>query len=331
MNCELAQESIVLAVYGELPDDRAHQLEQHLAACERCRQEMDAVSALQKAMAVLPMEEPSATLVARTRVRLDEALDAMPHGGLFRRVAQFFRRGLGRLQSAPVMASALLIAGLAGGAWGGYRIGFHAAAAQIASAVADNPDSGTISGPSDTSAFDPSQVAGVSSITLEPNTENVEVRYSRLVPETVFGSLDDTKIRDLLLMGARGRADAAVHDHSVDLLARECRAGHQCTGGPIRNALMVSLRYDKDASVRLRALEGLEPYIAVDTHVRDTILEALLKDPDARIRSAAISLLAPVEADSSVREVLQTVASQDDNPHIRTVSRQYLERVAQFQ
>ena len=323
MNCDLAQETIVLAVYGELPDDRAHQLEQHLTVCERCRQEMEAVAALQKAMAVLPMVEPSPSLVARTRLRLDEALDAMPTGGWLRRMTQSFMRGAGRLQSAPVMASALLVAGLAAGGWGGYRAGLHVAINQAPLSITPAP----------TIVSDPegAQIAGVSSITLEPNTENVEVRFSRLVPETAFGTLDDPQIRQLLLLGARGRADAAVHDHSVDLLAQECRARHECAGGPIRNTLMVSLRYDRNAKVRLRALQGLEPYIAVDTRVRNAILEALLKDPDADIRSEAISLLAPVEADSSVRDVLQTVASQDVNPHIRTVSRQYLEQVSQIQ
>ena len=323
MNCDLAQENIVLAVYGELPDDRAHQLEQHLATCERCRQELEAVTALQKAMSVLPMAEPSPSLVARTRLRLDEALDAMPSGGWLRRITQSFMRGASRLQSAPVMASALLVAGLAAGAWGGYRAGLHAAVSQAPPNITPAPT--VVSDP------DNSQIAGVSSITLEPNTENVEVRYSRLVPQTIWGTLDDPQIRELLLLGARGRANAAVHDHSVDLLAQECRARHECAGGPIRNTLMVSLRYDKNAKVRLKALQGLEPYIAVDTRVRDAILEALLKDPDADIRSEAISLLAPVEADSSVRDVLQTVASQDDNPHIRTVSRQYLEQVSQIQ
>jgi hypothetical protein len=39
-------------------------------------------------------------------------------------------------------------------------------------------------------------------------------------------------------------------------------------------------------------------------------------------------LLTPVEADSSVRDVLHTVATRDDNPQIRNVSRQYLEQVA---
>jgi hypothetical protein len=326
MNCDLAQETIVLAVYGELPDDRAHQLELHLAQCERCRQEMEAVAGLQKAMAVLPVIEPSPSLVARTRLRLDEALDALPHGGFLVRRWQSLRRGFGRMKSAPVMASALLVAGLAAGAWGGYHQGLRTAASRLQAepTVASNQD---VVMPD----LDSAQIAGVSGITVEPNSENVEVRFERVVPETAFGTLDDPQIRQLLLLAAHSPVNPAVHDDSVDLLAQECHNGHQCDGGPIRNALMVALRYDKNAQVRSKALAGLEPYIAADTRVRDAILEALLKDPDPGIRSQAISLLAPVEADSSVRDVLETVASQDDNPHIRNASREFLERVSQIQ
>jgi HEAT repeats/Putative zinc-finger len=324
MNCELAQEDIVLSVYGELPDDRAHRLEQHLAQCERCRQEMEAVAALQKAMSVMPAAEPTPSLLARTRVRLDEALDAMPQGGFFRRVSQRFRRGVGMLQGAPVMAMALLLAGTAAGGYGGYRYGAHAMrmnqpAPNHASTVPVVAD------------IDAAQIAGVSSITLEPGSENVEVRFDRVTPETAFGTLDDPQIRQLLLLGARNRANPVVHDDSVNLLAQECQAGHQCNGGPIRNALMVALRYDRDARVRRKAMEGLEAYIPMDTRVRDAVLEALLHDSDADVRTEAIGLLEPVEADSAVRDVLETVANQDNNPHIRTVSRQYLEQVSQLQ
>jgi hypothetical protein len=321
MNCELAQEDIVLSVYGELPDERVHPLEQHLAQCERCRREMEAVSALQKAMTAEPPEEPSPSLIARSRLRLDEALDAMPHSGLLRRVTQSFRRGFATLGSVPVAASLLLMTGLAAGGYGGYRVALRNAGPP----PAPNPQALKA-----TADVDSAQIAGVSDITIEPGTENVEVRFQRVIPETTFGTLDDPQIRQLLLLGARERFNPTVHDDSVNLLARECQAGHECDGGPIRNALMVALRYDRDAGVRRKALEGLESYIGVDTRVRDAILEALLHDPDAGVRTEAIGMLEPVEADAAVRDVLETL-SQDQNPAIRTASRQYLEQVSQIQ
>ncbi|MGB0122917.1 MAG: zf-HC2 domain-containing protein [Silvibacterium sp.] len=321
MKCESAQENIALAAWGELPDEQRLQLEQHLATCEACRDELEAVQGLAKAMALLPVEEPSANLLARTRLRLEEALDTLPRENWLVRFSQRFSLGMSRLRSAPLAASALLVLGVAAGAYGGYRAGVRghdaAQAALILHAVQQNDSN--------------ARIASVSSIVQEPNSENVVVNYNRLVPDSIRGSLDDPQIRQLLLLGAQNRVDTDVRDDSVGLLADECRAGHQCTDGPIRNALMVAMLYDKSPSVRLKALDGLQPYIGDDMRVRDAVLESLMNDSDAQIRAEAIGLLTPVEADSSVREVLQTVATQDDNPHIRTVSQQVLDSAPQIQ
>jgi hypothetical protein len=122
-----------------------------------------------------------------------------------------------------------------------------------------------------------------------------------------------------------------VRDDSVGLLAAECRAGHSCQGAGIRDALMVALRYDRNAGVREKALEGLEPYVSQDVRVRNAVLEALLNDSDPRIRTESINLLEPVEADTSVRQVLYSVSTSDDNPQIRNTSRQVLSRVPEIQ
>jgi hypothetical protein len=78
-------------------------------------------------------------------------------------------------------------------------------------------------------------------------------------------------------------------------------------------------------------LAGLEPYVSEDVRVRDAVLEALLDDSEPRIRTMAINILEPVEADTSVRQVLSSVAYSDHNPHIRTVSRQVLSRAPEIQ
>jgi hypothetical protein len=135
----------------------------------------------------------------------------------------------------------------------------------------------------------------------------------------------------LLMLASENSASPVVRDDSVGLLAAECRAGHSCQAAGIRDALMVVLRYDKNAGVRLKALDGLEPYVAEDTRVRDAVLEALLNDTDPRIRTEAVNILEPVEADTSVRQVLHSVANSDQNSHIRTVSREVLSRVPQIQ
>jgi hypothetical protein len=163
------------------------------------------------------------------------------------------------------------------------------------------------------------------------NSHIVEVRYNQLVPQRMEGSLDDPAIRQLLMLASENSTSAGVRDDSVGLLAAECRAGHSCQGAGIRDALMVALRYDKNAGVRLKALEGLEPYVAQDVRVRDAVLEALLNDNDPRIRTSAVSILEPVEGDTSVRQVLHSVANSDQSPQIRTVSREVLRREPEIQ
>jgi hypothetical protein len=316
MDCELAQQKIALFAYGELPDDQCPALEGHLATCQRCQEEFAAVQALQQAMALAPAQEPSANLLAQARLRLEEALDNMPRTSWLTRIQQSVFRGVGTLGRAPVAASALLVLGLGAGSWVGVQLAAHSRhpVAELAGAVEGA-----------------GKIANVSSVVREANTENVEVHFNRLVPETAQGSLDDPRIRELLVLGTQSQVNPGVAQKSVSLLAGECEAGHQCADGPIRKALLVALRYDKNSGVRLNALNGLKPYVAEDMGVRDGVLEALLDDPDATVRSRAIELLHPVEADSSVREVLHTVASEDDNPHIRTVSQEVLDQSPHIQ
>jgi HEAT repeats/Putative zinc-finger len=324
MKCELAQQNIALLAYGELPDEECHELEQHLATCNRCQEELEAVRALQRAMAFAPVQEPSANLLAQTRLRLEEALDNMPRNGWIFHVRRSILGGIASLGRAPVAASMMLALGLGFGAISGYRV------AQRTLSVAPN----VINPPIATTEISPdrgTEIANVSSIIREPNTENVEVKFNRLVPETVNGSLDSPEIRQLLLVAAKNRVDPTLQQKSVTLLADECLAGHDCSDGPIRHALLVALRYDKSPEVRLKALNGLEPYVGEDMRVRDSVLEALMNDPDPAIRSRAIELLQPVQADSSVRRVLNTVAVEDNNPHIRTVSREVLDQMPEIQ
>jgi len=310
MNCEIAQQNIVLAQYGELPDELQFPLEQHLDSCEDCRREWKALIALNEELALVPMRDPSPNLLAASRMRLDEALDAMPARSVTQRLWGNAFRWLGFMQSAPALATLLLGIGFLGG---NFLERYQAAhVKQLPGAVI-------------MSTSEQGPIASVSGIVQTPDSEQVQVKYNRLVPETVQGSLDDPQIRQLLMLGTKLATTNDVHAQSVDLLASECMAGHSCTAddsgtGGIRTALLASLRTDKSPAVRLKALQGLQAYVAEDEHVRDAVLDTLMHDKNADVRTQAISLLEPVQADSSVRQVLRTVSTQDVNPAIRNAS-----------
>jgi hypothetical protein len=322
MNCEIAHERIVTAAYGELPDEQIHELDRHMAGCTECQTERDQLLALRVFADAVPVLEPPPNLVARSRQRLTEALDALPPKRWYERLSQQMTNNFASIQAAPVGACLLLVAGIGAGSLGGYEYAqnraAHAAALQSANVSQQTPVA-------------QAEIANISSIVREPNSEMVEVRYNQVVPQRMEGSLDDPAIRQLLMLASENSASAGVRDDSVGLLAAECRAGHSCQAAGIRDALMVALRYDKNAGVRQKALEGLQPYVAQDVRVRDAVLEALLNDSDARIRTSAVSILEPVEGDMSVRQVLHSVANSDQSPQLRTVSRQVLQRVPEIQ
>jgi len=324
MKCDTAQQNMILAGYGELHDEQMDGLEEHLAHCEDCRQEFAALKGFEAALAFHPMLEPSPNLLAQARLKLDEELDLIPPHGFLTRVRGLFFGALANMQSAPALTTLLLGVGFLGGNFT-YRFQVAHAAKSTRPVILMDPTNGVI--------------ANVSGIEKTPNSEIVQVKYNRVVPETMEGSLDDPEIRKLLLMGLTAGTTVGVRENSVSLLASECKAGHRCSGSTdkgdegdgIRSALLVSLRYDKSPAVRLKALAGLEPYVSEDQRVRDAVLETLMNDSSSNVRSAAIGLLQPVQSDSSVRQVLRTVSTQDENPYIRTASYQALQGAGDIQ
>ena len=317
LSCEAAREQITLLLYGELGDEECHRLEQHLAGCAECRDELEVTRALSSAMAILPVREPSPNLIAQTRLKIDEALEQAPRDTWF----AHFRRSLGTdfrlLRTAPLAAAAMLFVG-AGLGYAGFR---------LANPV---PSTGQI-------FIDPGKqpIAAITGVSQDSATGMVRVAYSRLMPGVAIGPPDEPVIRSLLLLGTRAPLNTSVQNAALGVLTHTCSgptATIDCAADDgLRTALMVALRYDPNSSVREQALSGLAPYLAEDMHVRDAVLEAVLDDRDPQIRAQAIRVLAPVASDSSVQQVLQNVATHDGDPLLRTVSRTMLQQMPQIQ
>ncbi|WP_263410637.1 HEAT repeat domain-containing protein [Terriglobus tenax] len=324
MKCETAQLEVVLLAYGELIDDKLPELDEHLAGCEACRQELELLTAMQDELAAVEQAEPSPNLLAQARVRLDEALDSEPEPGLLARLRSLVMGSLHHVHAAPALATLLVGAGFLGGT----------ALSRYQTAHEQKPPAMLMQHSAD------SAIANISSIVQTPDSKLVQVNYNRVVPETAQGTLDDPQIKQLLLMGAKNGISNDVRDSSVALLAEGCKAGHICDdddqpsdkrGQTVRDTLLVSLRYDRDSQVRMKALHGLERYLVSDQRVRDAVLESIMNDHDSDVRMQAISMLEPVQADSSVRQVLHTVSTTDENPYIRNASMTALEGASQIQ
>ncbi len=306
MNCDWTKDNIVFYIYDELADDAKFAFEQHVRHCLGCRRELDAALEFKSGMSALPMKEVSPSFLTASRMQLQEALEHTdPKRSFLNSLVFDLTAWMHQAKLAPALTAALLMIGFAGGAITTYRIASHPV-------ITDQPMAGT------PQTADIANVAQIESVTPEANSNQVQIKYNTLQPQTLNGSTDDPRIRQLLLLAARNNRNSGVVLDSLDVLARSPE------DNAVREALVYALRYDKNPGVRLKSLEGLKGYVRDDVHVRDAVVEALLHDNNAGVRQEAIELLDPVKADTSVRSALTVLAERDPNKFIREESRRYL-------
>lgn len=301
MNCDWTRENVVLYIYDELADDAKYEFEQHVRQCVSCKQELESALAFKENFSQRPAQEVSPNLLVASRMRLQEALDETTQSHGWGRFVFDFAGWMHQLKLAPAVTAALLIIGFAGGSLTTWRL-TRATPNQV---------------PSDTRVE--ANIAGIESITPDPDSNKVSIKYDTLSPQVKEGSPDDPDIHALLLLAARNQRNSSVRLDSIDILTR------QAEDNAVREALVYALRYDKNPGVRLKALEGLKSYVKDDVHVRDAVLEALMHDTNPGVRAEAIGLLNPVRADMSVREALEVLAQHDKDQFIRSESRRYLD------
>ncbi|HZD32842.1 MAG TPA: HEAT repeat domain-containing protein [Candidatus Angelobacter sp.] len=306
MNCEWVRQNITLHLYGELADDARHELEQHVARCEACAAELAEQQEFQTQMSSLAVEEPSASFLAGSRMRLQESLEhEHPRQAWWHRVAFDPTAWLRQVRFSPALAMVIFIVGFGGGLGAMYK---------------SMRPGGTGGG---TENVQPASISGITSIEKDPATKTVKVQYDKVTPGAVQGSVSDPKVQDLLLYAAKSNDNPGVRLGSIDALMDK-------TDDPrVRETLTYALRYDSNPGVRLHALEGLAPLVKDDIRVRNAVLEALLNDSNLGVRSGAMHALEPVKTDSSVRMALEQLGKDDPSDYIRGESKRLLAAMPQ--
>jgi hypothetical protein len=303
MNCEWVQENICLYLYNELADDARHEVEQHLQRCAECALELADQREFQARMNGLPVEEPSASFLAAARMRLQESLETTePRRSWYQRFAFDPTAWLRQVRFSPALAAVILM------------VGFGSGLGTMYSALA-----GKAPHPAATAGTVQSSIGGITSIDRKPNSDQVQIHYQRVVPESMEGTVSDPRIQGMLAYAAKSNYNnPGVRLDSVDMLAAKA------DDPQVREALTYALRYDSNPGVRLKTLDGLSKYVKQDIRVRNAVLDALLNDSNLGVRSGALQALDPVRADSSVRMALQQLAKEDPSQYIRTESQREL-------
>src|SRR5258708_16766938 len=240
MKCDWVRQNVLFYVYNELEDDARYEVEQHLARCSECATELKAARKLHAALSEMPVAEPTPNLLAASRMRLQEALETTQPGGGWQRL--IFEPGtwLRQIRMAPALAAVIFIVGFGGGIGATYNF------------LANRPPTSDIAiNDHPTPSVEASSVTGIRSVTQEPGSNQVSIKYDTVLTQEAQGSLNDQRIQQLLLFAARNNYNSGVRMASVDLLT------HSPDDSRVREALMDALKNDTNPGVRFTSLDSL--------------------------------------------------------------------------
>ena len=262
------------------------------------------------------MAEPAPNLLAASRMRLQEALETTQPGGFWQRL--IFEPGawLRQIRMAPALAAAIFIVGFGGGIGATYNF--------LSTRAGNTAVIDTASGNLPLTQPAESSIAGIRSVTQEPGSNQVNIKYDTVVTQEAQGSLNDQRIQQLLLFAARNNYNSGVRMDSVDLLTQAPDDTR------VREALMYALQNDTNPGVRLKALDGLSSFVRQDARVRDGVLRALINDTNSGVRMQALRLVEPMKTDSNVRSVLTRLSQTDQNVSIRSQARTMLAQMPEM-
>lgn len=320
MKCDWVRQNILFYVYNELEDDARYEVEQHLARCPQCATELKATRKFHATLSEMPVSEPTPNLLASSRMRLQEALETTSQGKFWHRLILEPATWLRQIRLSPALTAAIFIIGFGGGIGATYNfLGARGADGIVTGSLESGSRSASSAQP-----IEASTITGIRSVTQEPGSNRVSIKYDTISTQEAQGSLNDQHIQQLLLFAAHNNYNSGVRMDSVDLLTQAPDDSR------VREALMYALQNDANPGVRLKALDGLSSFVRQDPQVRDGVLRALVSDTNSGVRMQALRLVEPMKADSNVRSVLTRLSQTDQNISIRSQARSMLAQMPEM-
>lgn len=294
MNCEDARQFMLLAGYGELSFEEEEALELHLASCPACQAERARNTSLESLLAHAELDPPPGLLA---RCRRDLAVRIGEESAPRRRfsIPAMWDRWVVHppMWLRPAGAVAMLAIGF-------FAARFVPATSPIARFAGMQ---------------EPASVARVRLVNAAESGQ-VRVQYDEVRQRELTGSLQDERIRSMLISAAADPTDPGLRVDTMDLLKNH---GEQ---DEVRQVLLNALRNDPNSGVRLKALDGLKAY-AREPETRQALAEVVQRDDNPGVRVQAIDLLLQ-NREPEVVGLLQELLRREENSYIRSRSQKAL-------
>lgn len=317
MTCQEIDQSLALYGYGELGAAEREAVEEHLAACDPCRQAMVELRGLQGLLAQHAPASPPPDLLVRSRLRLEEALDR-EQTSWRALVRSWFE--VATAHPARVMSALTLVAF-------GFSVGWllrPRVVTQPAAPSAPSPSTGTAAMTG--GRLGGARISSISQVVPDPETGQLHITLNAEKGMTLEGSLDDPQVRQVLVYTLKSYDNPGIRLDTLNAI------GSDGGGDPVvRDALLYALEHDSNAGVRLQALHtAARSKWAPET--AQALLEAAEKDSNAGVRGAAVDALiqhVSADHDQDLVPALEKLASQDSDRYVRLKSQTALQQLGQ--
>jgi hypothetical protein len=304
MTCDEARQNFSLLLYGELDFTTEELVEQHVASCVECQTALAVERRWHEAVATESADVPL-DLLSHCREELRDSLSVIRETRQPAWIRWLDSLGFRSNAWSMRLATASLLVCL------GFGL----------SRLLDRhglPNPGIADGfTSEMNLMDPVR-AHVRLI--EPDGDDrVQLVVDEVREHILLGSLNDRRIRQLLLDASKDPTDPTIRVDSVEMLK-------DIDGDDVREALFDTAQHDPNAGVRLKALQALSRSMD-DNSTRRTVLFVLSHDQSPDVRTQAIDLLVAPQSGNltpQLADVLQSVMRSDPDQYIRMRCRQAL-------
>jgi hypothetical protein len=311
-------EMLYLYSISELNSEEKALVKSHLSDCQLCREELKFYYNLNETVAETDKSVPDEFLLKarnelRGRLRIERKKENFIDI-IIRNISWYFRNNYKFvLNSAAGIAAGLIL---------GFFLFYKSGTPYIPSA-----SSGT---DVITAGYqlpeEPQLIRNIKLNDADPFDDYIEFTFDAVKQVNISGSINDEKIRSLLLYAILNGNNPGLRLNSLNLLNASEELEYD---NEVKEAVISSARYDNNPGVRREALKVLKT-IPFDQDVKRSFIHIILNDSSSAMRIDALNHLIEAQNDGTrltkeEKEIFRTNLMTDENSYIRSRARTVFE------